>query len=178
MARCISFVDQYFKKCLIILYRRLHLILYYYIITSLLYILKVRSMKYAVLLLFISFYSFSQVNPLALVNSAYDEQNPVLSPDGKTLYLTIANHPQNIAGKKDPGDIWVSVWVAGNWSAPVHAGSLLNNRGYNGVAGISPDGSELYLLSHYTRNGDNPTTQGIAVSQRTGSGWSAPQNIS
>lgn len=135
-------------------------------------------MKYAALLLFISFYSFSQISPLALVNSTYDEQNPVLSPDGKTLYLTIANHPQNIAGKKDPGDIWISVWVAGGWSAPVHAGSLLNNRGYNGVAGISPDGSELYLLSHYTRNGDNPTTQGIAVSQRTGSGWSTPQNIS
>ena len=136
-------------------------------------------MKYTFLfLLFIHFHSFSQTNPFALVNSSYDEQNPVISPDGKTLYLTIANHPQNIAGKKDPGDIWISVWVGSSWSAPVHAGSLLNNRGYNGVAGLSPDGSELYLLSHYSKNGDNPTTQGISVSQKTGTGWSAPQNIS
>ena len=136
-------------------------------------------MKYAFLfLLFIHFHSFSQTNPFALVNSSYDEQNPIISPDGKTLYLTIANHPQNIAGKKDPGDIWISVWIGNTWSAPVHAGSMLNNRGYNGVAGISPDGSELYLLSHYSKNGDSPITQGISVSQRTGSGWSAPQNIS
>jgi outer membrane protein OmpA-like peptidoglycan-associated protein len=136
-------------------------------------------MKYAVLfLLFISFQLFSQTDPFTLVNSSYDEQNPVVSPDGKTLYLTIANHPQNMAGKKDPGDIWISVWAGDSWSAPIHAGSVLNNRGYNGVAGISPDGLELYLLSHYGKNGDNPTTQGISVSQRTGSGWSIPQNIS
>jgi OOP family OmpA-OmpF porin len=134
-------------------------------------------MRYALLFLFINFYSFSQNNPLALVNSSYDEQNPVLSPDGKTLYLTIANHPQNTGGIKDPGDIWFSVWVGDRWSAPVHAGSLLNNRGYNGVAGISAGNSELFLLSHYAKNGDNPKTQGISVSQRTATGWSAPQNI-
>jgi OmpA-OmpF porin, OOP family len=135
-------------------------------------------MRYTLLFIFINFYSFSQNNPLALVNSSYDEQNPVLSPDGKTLYLTIANHPQNTGGIKDPGDIWFSVWVGDRWSAPVHAGSLLNNRGYNGVAGISAGNSELFLLSHYTKNGDNPNTQGISVSQRTGTNWSTPQNIS
>ncbi|MBK8291602.1 MAG: PD40 domain-containing protein [Flammeovirgaceae bacterium] len=50
-------------------------------------------------------------DPLALLNSPYDEQNPVLSPDSKTLYFTIANHPQNVGGKKDPGDIWISIWM-------------------------------------------------------------------
>lgn len=135
-------------------------------------------MRYFFLLfLLIGFQSFSQNNPLALVNSSYDEQNPIISPDGKTLYLTIANHPQNMGGKKDPGDIWISVWVGDAWSAPVHAGTVLNNRGYNGVAGISHDGSELYLLSHYTKNGDNPSTQGIAVARKTGTGWTSPQNI-
>jgi len=135
-------------------------------------------MKYLFLLfLFVGFQSFSQTNPLALVNSSYDEQNPVISPDGKTLYITIANHPQNIGGKKDPGDIWISVWMGDAWSTPVHAGTVLNNRGYNGVAGISHDGSELYLLSHYTKTGDNPSTQGIAVARKTGTGWTSPQNI-
>ncbi len=117
-------------------------------------------------------------NPLALVNSPLDEQNPVLSPDGKTLYFTIANHPQNIAGKRDPGDIWISRWIENAWSAPIHGGPVLNNRGYNGVAGISRDGSQLYLLSHYTKAGVNPTTQGISVAQQNGMDWSQPKNIS
>ncbi len=117
-------------------------------------------------------------NPFQLVNSAFDEQNPVLSADGQTLYFTIANHPQNIGGLRDPGDIWFAKLINNQWSAPIHAGSILNNRGYNGVAGISVSGKELYLLSHYGE-GDTPTkTQGISVSVDRGSGWSQPENIS
>ena len=112
-------------------------------------------------------------NSLQTVNSPFDEQNAVLSPDGRTLYLTIANHPQNIGGKRDPGDIWISTWVDGQWSAPTHGGSVINDRGYNGVAGFSGDGSQMFLLSHYAAK-----TQGISVARTTGSGWSRPENIS
>jgi OOP family OmpA-OmpF porin len=135
---------------------------------------------YSSFILFLSLFITSLAqsgDPLALLNSPYDEQNPVLSPDSKTLYFTIANHPQNVGGKKDPGDIWISIWMGEAWSAPVHAGSVLNNRDYNGVAGISIDGTELYLLSHYSNNDEPLKTQGISVSRQTGSGWSTPQNI-
>ncbi len=115
---------------------------------------------------------------LQLVNIAYDELNPVLSPDGRTLYVTVANHPQNTGGKKDLGDIWFSRLTETNqWSALVHGGNQLNDKAFNGVAGFSSDGSEMYLLSHYDASG-TARTQGIAVSRNTGSGWSAPQNIS
>lgn len=136
-------------------------------------------MKYLIFLfVVINTVSYSQrVDPLAKINSPYDEQNPVVSSDGKTLYVSIANHPQNIGGKKDPGDIWISVKEGENWSVPVHAGILLNNVAFNGVAGISKDGNELYLLSHYKANGSASATQGISVSRKTNSGWSAPQNI-
>jgi len=117
-------------------------------------------------------------NPLSRINSAYDEQNPIISSDGKTMFITIANHPQNIGGMRDPGDIWISVKEGELWSAPVHGGRVINNSAFNGVAGISKDGSELYLLSHYKSNGDAPSTQGIAVSRKSGNGWSSPQNIS
>lgn len=134
---------------------------------------------YFFLFLVFSFSALSQSNdPLALVNSSYDEQNPVISLDGKTLFFTIANHPDNVGGKKDPGDIWMSIKLGDTWSAPVHAGSVLNNRDYNGVAGISMDGNELYLLSHYSNNGEPIRTQGISISRNTGTGWSTPQNIS
>jgi outer membrane protein OmpA-like peptidoglycan-associated protein len=45
------------------------------------------------------------------------------------------------------------------------------------VAGISKDGRELYLLSHYKTSGAAPSTQGIAVSRKTSSGWGIPQNV-
>jgi OOP family OmpA-OmpF porin len=129
-------------------------------------------------LVFINTVSYSQsVDPFAGVNSPYDEQSPVFSPDGKTLYISIANHPQNIGGKKDPGDIWISTKQENIWSVPIHGGSVLNNTAFNGVAAVSKDGNELYLLSHYKVNGSAPATQGISVSRKTNPGWSTPQNI-
>ncbi len=111
------------------------------------------------------------------LNSVLDEQSPVLSPDGRTLFFTIANHPQNVGGKKDLGDIWQSILIGNEWSSPIHAGPVLNNKEYNAVAGISADGSTIFLLGHYNPSGD-VKTQGIAVSVNRGSGWSAPENIS
>lgn len=117
---------------------------------------------------------FSTVQQL---NSPYDELNPVLSNDGSTLYFTVANHPQNVGGIKDPGDIWMATWQGTNWSAPVNAGKALNDYSFNGVAGLSPDGKSMVLLSHYGPAG-RASTQGIAIAYNTGSGWSKPQNIS
>ncbi len=135
------------------------------------------------LLLLLTFISIGQpigsdsVNSFELLNSPYDELSPVISPDGKTLYVTIANHPSNVGGKKDPGDIWYATLTENNqWSAPVHAGALLNNRGFNGVAGFSGTGDNLFLLSHYDATG-SPRTQGIAVTKRQGNSWSSPENI-
>lgn len=115
--------------------------------------------------------------PFKLVNSRYDEQSPVMTPDGKALYFTVAHHPQNTNGKKDLGDIWVSLWMNGAWTAPSKAGDEVNDASYNAVAGFSADGNQLFLLGHYTKNGV-ATTQGIAVSKKTDSGWSTPENIS
>ena len=115
---------------------------------------------------------------LRSVNSAYDEQNPVLSPDGMTLYITIGNHPSNAGGKKDPGDIWFSRREGSGWSQPVHAGSSLNDRAYNAVAGFSASGDQIFLHGHYGSSQTPAKTQGISVSRSAGSGWSRPENIS
>ncbi|GAB1445685.1 OmpA family protein [Flammeovirgaceae bacterium] len=110
------------------------------------------------------------------VNSPLDEQSPVLSPDGKTLYFTIANHPENVGGKRDKGDIWQSILIGNEWSAPIHAGAVLNNKEYNAVGGFSSDGSQMFLLGHYNP-GKDVKTQGIAISRNTSAGWSTPENI-
>ena len=116
------------------------------------------------------------ITPFKLVNSTYDEQSPVVTPDGKALYFTVANHPENINGKKDLGDIWVSLRAGNEWAKPIHAGHVINDASYNAVAGFSADGNQLFLLGHYGKEGV-ASTQGIAVSKRTGSGWSIPENI-
>jgi OmpA-OmpF porin, OOP family len=122
--------------------------------------------------------AFSQVpNPFKNVNSVYDEQSPVISPDGKALYFTVANHPQNMGGKKDPGDIWVSIKLDGKWQTPNHAGTIINDLGYNGVAGFSQDGEQIFFLTHYSEI-SNVTTQGFSFSKKTDTGWSIPENIS
>jgi OmpA-OmpF porin, OOP family len=115
---------------------------------------------------------------LQAVNSVFDEQDPVVSPDGQTLFFTIGNHPANVGGKKDPGDIWFARKEGSGWSAPVHAGTSLNDRTYNAVAGFSPDGSQLFLHGHYGTDNAPAKTQGISVSSGDGSSWTHPENIS
>lgn len=115
---------------------------------------------------------------LAAINSRYDEQNPVISPDGNTIYFTVGNHPANVGGVKDPGDIWFTRKTGTAWSAPLHGGALLNDRAYNAVAGFSPDGRQLFLHGHYGHGGAPAKTQGISVSKDNGSGWTRPENLS
>lgn len=114
---------------------------------------------------------------ISLLNSPYDEQAPVMSPDGKLLAFTIDDHPENVGGAADHGDIWFSVKTETGWSKPVHGGKLINNVHHNTVAGFSPDGSQLFLMGHYSQNGKPVTSQGMAVSVRSGDSWSAPVNI-
>jgi OOP family OmpA-OmpF porin len=114
---------------------------------------------------------------LASINSGADEKNPILSPDGNTLYFTVAGHTGNVDGKRDPGDIWISVRTGDSWSAPMHGGAVLNDKAYNAVAGFSPDGAHMILSGHYAPGGI-AKTQGIAISRKTATGWSTPENVS
>ncbi len=110
------------------------------------------------------------------MNSVYDEQAPVLTPDGTELYFTVAKHPLNVAGKNDLGDIWVSRLADNKWSAPSPAKGTINNNAYNAVLGFSSDGQKMFLYGHYTFDGEEAGSQGISVSRRTGVGWTVPHN--
>lgn len=108
------------------------------------------------------------------INSIYEEMNPILSPDGKTLYFCRGRHPENFGGRKDKGDIWFSVKDAnGNWQKAQNIGAPLNNIYKNDLAGISADGNILYLNYTYGQNEKN-IGSGLSYSKKTPSGWSAP----
>jgi OOP family OmpA-OmpF porin len=134
-------------------------------------------MRILFLLMLASFGVHAQVSNLSLINSALDEQAPVLTPDGRQLYFTITSNHQNAGGLRDHGDIWVSTLTDAGWGAPVHAGTAINNALHNVIAGFSSDGKRMYLMNHYAKDGNPVTTQGIAVSNLTTNGWSRPQNI-
>jgi OmpA-OmpF porin, OOP family len=76
------------------------------------------------------------------VNTFHHEAAPVISPDGKTLYFFVQNHPDNTMGKVDTQDIWVSRKDEnGAWSQAEHLRSPFNIHQSNQVFTVFDDGS-------------------------------------
>ena len=113
------------------------------------------------------------------VNSRYDEQNPILSPDGKKLYFTRANDSLNIGGTKDKGDVWVSELSADRiWLKPENIGGPVNDDLRNYILGFSPDGKIMFLNQEKRNPGGLVINDGIAFSVISNGSWSKPSRVS
>lgn len=112
------------------------------------------------------------------VNSEYSELNPLLSPDGKTLYFSRKNHPDNIGGTKDKEDIWYSeLDSTGQWSLARNMGRPLNNEEpnfINSIQSVTPDGLTAVMLlgNKYTDKGKMQA--GVSISSNVDGTWSRP----
>ncbi len=113
------------------------------------------------------------------VNSDYTELNPMLSPDGKTMYFSRKNHPENIGGVADKEDIWYSeLGTDGKWTLARNMGAQFNNAGPNFVNAVTstPDGQTVLVLGNkYLPNGK--MLAGVSVSTNTGGTWSPPAAV-
>ncbi len=113
------------------------------------------------------------------VNSDYSELNPLLSPDGKTLYFSRKNHPENAGGVNDKEDIWYSeLGGDGKWSLAKNMGEQFNNDKPNFVNTISstPDGQMVLLLGNkYLDKGK--MVAGVSMSTKEGDKWTAPKPL-
>jgi OOP family OmpA-OmpF porin len=115
------------------------------------------------------------------VNSEYDELNPLLSPDGKTLYFSRRNHPQNVGGASDKEDIWYSeLDASGQWQLARNMGTKVNNSGPNFVSTIqstTPDGKSAIMLlgNRYMPNGK--MLAGVSISTRVNGEWGTPKAL-
>ncbi len=119
------------------------------------------------------------------VNSTFDEVLPVISPDGKTLYVDRKNHPQNFrkAGARldtnNIDNIWYSTQDAvGNWMPLKNIGPLLNNGFGSFASSVTPDGNTMLIGGRYEPKGNEGTGEfGLWLTHRTVDGWSYPQRV-
>ncbi|HMJ69492.1 MAG TPA: OmpA family protein [Cyclobacteriaceae bacterium] len=117
----------------------------------------------------------------ASVNSDVSEMNPMLSPDGKTLYFSRQNHPENVGGVNDKEDIWYSELGAdGKWSLAKNMGPQFNNEHPNFINAITsptPDGKTVILIlgNKYLDNGK--MLAGVSVSNNVNGNWTKPKAL-
>ncbi len=115
------------------------------------------------------------------VNSEFNDLNALLSPDGKVLYFSRQNHPENVGGVKDKEDIWYSeLGTDGKWTLAKNAGLVLNNaypNFVNSVTTATPDGKAVLLVlgNQYKDNGK--MVSGVSISNNIGGKWSPPKTL-
>ncbi len=115
------------------------------------------------------------------VNSEFSEYNPLLSPDGKTLYFSRKNHPDNVGGVEDKEDIWYSeLDENGKWTLAKNMGTQFNNDYPNFANTISatPDGKSVIMIlgNKYVKDGKK-SLAGVSISSKVGDKWTTPKNL-
>lgn len=113
------------------------------------------------------------------INSPFKEYGPLLSPDGKTLFFSRRNHPENMGGIKDKEDIWYSELdtLSGEWSLAKNLGLPVNTIGPNFINSITPDGNSMIILLGNQYTEDGKLKAGVSVSSKTESGWTHPKAL-
>lgn len=109
------------------------------------------------------------------VNTKYDELSPIISPDGKTLYINRSDSPENTGPADNDQDIWYSTLDEnGEWTLMKNFGKPLNNTGKNFMVSVSPDNNSLVVANTYKSDG-SPDGQGLSITYKTSDGWEVPK---
>jgi outer membrane protein OmpA-like peptidoglycan-associated protein len=115
---------------------------------------------------------YSEVEKLSSkINSDYTEVHPLISPDGKTLYVNRKDFPPNL----NDDEIWVATLLNGDWSELKNLGSPLNNKSHNFVNSVTPDGNTLLLGNEYYQD-PSMYGEGFSTTQSGLNGWNFPVN--
>ena len=120
--------------------------------------------------------TFTPQNLGKTVNSEYSEINPIISIDGKTLYFSRANHPDNALGKFNSQDVWFSTLNDdGTWSQAQSLPKEVNIGRYNAILGALDDGKTFLINGVYNRRGKIWLERGFSlVEKKADSTWSRP----
>ncbi len=113
---------------------------------------------------------WSDLKPLAELNTSYKESSAAISPDGKKLYFT-SDRPSGYGGL----DIYMSqLKNDGSWSAPVNLGPTINTQNNEEGVSLNGDGSLLYFSSNGARSMGG---YDVFKSANNGNGWETPENL-
>ncbi|MCS7028242.1 MAG: OmpA family protein [Bacteroidia bacterium] len=112
------------------------------------------------------------------INSPYGEDDPIVSADGKILFVNRHNHPENTEGEGDNSDIWMSeIQPNGKWGPLKNMGSTVNKFESVWPCGALPDNNTLLVGTNYYDVVKKRNVTAPAFCYRTKNGWSAPQRI-
>lgn len=111
------------------------------------------------------------------VNTRYSDLIDAITTDGRTMYVSRSECPDNVGGVEGGRDVYVTnLQSDGTWSEAVSLGRPINNKGHNFVNAVTPDGNTLLLGNLYDSDGE-PNGSGVSFSHRTMNGWSMPEKI-
>ena len=120
--------------------------------------------------------SFLPQNLGEAVNSYYNEINPVMSPDGKTLYFVRVNHPENKYGDYDSQDIWYTTMNEdGSWNEAQRLPDNVNIGRYNAILSVSEDGKSALINGIYDKNGTIWKKRGLSLIRKNNDSWTVPE---
>ncbi|MGK7394329.1 MAG: OmpA family protein [Candidatus Cyclobacteriaceae bacterium M3_2C_046] len=122
--------------------------------------------------------AFIPQNMGEFVNSRYSEINPVISPDGSTLYFVRVNHPANNYGEENSQDIWFTKKNEdGTWAEATRLSDSINIARFNSILSISADGHTALINGVFDKKGTIWKKRGISMIKKTPNGWSKPEPI-
>ena len=104
------------------------------------------------------------------INSRYNEGAMCLSPDGRTMYITICGRPDSYG----ECDIYVSYKEGETWTEPQNLGKNVNSTWWDGHPSLSPSGDTLFFASN--RFGGFGGMD-IYFTYKTETGWAKAKNF-
>jgi tetratricopeptide (TPR) repeat protein len=91
------------------------------------------------------------------VNSSFPEYGPSITTDEETVIFT-ARRDNSTGAKKDQNDngwyedVYISTKKAGKWGQSMQLSKNVNTEGHDAAAGLSQDGSKLFVYRHSGRD--------------------------
>lgn len=112
----------------------------------------------------------------ASVNSSFAEYGPVITADESTIIFT-ARRDNSTGGMKDERnsyfeDIYISTRQNGKWSPSRHLSKNINSNEHDATAGLSSDGSKLYVYRYQKKDGGD-----LYESTLFGNDWEVPVHM-
>ncbi|MBL7918388.1 MAG: PD40 domain-containing protein, partial [Bacteroidia bacterium] len=110
------------------------------------------------------------------VNSKYPEYSPSITVDEGTIIFTARRDNSTGSKRDDDGsyyeDIYISNKVNGKWETSKQLSKNVNTEGHDASAGLSPDGSKLFVYRHSGKDGGD-----LYESTLFGSDWEPPVHM-